>query len=216
MAITLLALVQRLESVVAQRDGIPAEYSQLVKDAVTQLGLDVPIVTAATINIVAGTAEYALPADFLSLIELVPLPAMAGTAVTSGGLVPLGVGGWAEQFYIEGDKIRFDPAPSYTGARTLRYAGGYALANGAYSRLTENGARIALMYAQYSALTEQAAAVAGDSFKFTIGDESYDKSGQSGGIRSAAQAALANYQNAVKPLKGYGISNRQSPWTADV
>lgn len=216
MAISLLALVERLERSAAQRDGIPAEYSQLVKDAVLQLGLDVPIVTSTTINIVAGTAAYTLPADFVQLIELVPLPAIGGTAVTSGGLVPLGVGGWQELFYIEGDTIRFDPVPGYTAARTLRYMGGYILSNGSFQRLTENGARIALMYGQYLALSEQASAVAGDGFKFSIGDESYDKSTQSAGIRSAANAALANYQNAVKPMKGYATTYRQNPYLADV
>lgn len=216
MAISLLALVERLERSAAQRDGVPADYAQLVTDAVLQLGIDVPIVAACTINIVAGTAAYALPADFLSVIELVPVPTMGGTAVTSGGLVPLGYGGWQEVFYVEGDMIRLDPVPAYTAARTLRYAAGYALSNGAYARLTENGARMALLYAAYLGLSEQAAAVAGDGFKFTIGDESYDKSGQSAGIRSAANAALSNYQNAVKPLKAYGVTNRQSPYTADV
>lgn len=216
MAISLLSLCERLERTTPQRDGVPSDYAQLIKDAVGQLGTDLPIVTSATINIVAGTAEYSLPADFLSLIELVPLPVMGSTAVTSGGLVPLGVGGWQEAYYIEGDTIRFDPVPAYTAARTLRYSGGYLLSNGAYARLSENGARIALLYAQYLGLAEQATAVAGDGFKFSIGDESYDKSTQSAGIRSAAQAALANYQNAVRPLKGYATTYRQNPYLADV
>ncbi len=216
MGISLLTLVERLERTLPQRDGVPADYSRLIRDAVGQLGTDIPIVTSATINIVAGTAAYALPADFLGLIELCALPVYGGTAVTSGGLVPVGVAGWQEYFYIEGDTIRFDPVPAYTAARTLRYSAGYSLSNGAFSRLSENGARMALLYAQYLGLSEQAAAVAGDGFKFTIGDESYDKSTQSAGIRSAAQAALANYQNAVKPMKGYATTYRQNPYLADV
>jgi len=216
MGISLLTLVDRLERTTPQRDGVPADYTQLIKDAVTQLGTDLPIVTACTINVVAGTAAYTLPADFLGLIELCALPSMGGTAVTSGGLVPVGVVGWQEAWYIEGDTLRFDPVPQYTAARTLRYSAGYSLSNGAYARLTENGARICLLYAQYLGLSEQATAVAGDGFKFTIGDESYDKSTQGAGIRSAAQAALSNYQNAVKPLKGYGVTYRQNPYLADV
>lgn len=211
MSIALTVLVARLQNAVPQRNGAPADYSRLVQDAVQQLGQDVPIITTAIVAVVAGTATYTLPDDFLFEVELLG-PVMVGhVLIGNNGLVPLG-GPLSEAHYVEGDRIRFDPVPGYTLDRTLRYAAGYVLNGGYYPRLSENGARIALMYAQHLALVEQANAVAGDAWSYKIGDESVDKRGQGAAIQAQAMAALANYQNAVKPLKGYGSQYRVNPY----
>ena len=211
MSIALTTLVARLQNAVLQRNGAPADYSRLVQDAVQQLGQDVPIITTATISVVAGTATYTLPDDFLFEIELTGLVATGGVLIGNNGLIPLG-GQWGEAHYIEGGSIRFDPVPGYSTSRTLRYAAGYVLVNDRYPRLSENGARIALLYAQHLALVEQANAVAGDGWSYKIGDESVDKRGQGAAIQTQAAVALANYQNAVKPLKGYGSQYRANPY----
>lgn len=216
MSVALAVLADRLQRAVPQRDGAPADYEQLCTDAVAQLGLDVPIVASAAIQVTAGVAAYDLPADFLYLIDLTAgAPAQGNILVSDAGLVPL-AGGWAEAYYVEGSSLRFDPVPAYSALRTLRYAAGYALVGGSYARLSENGARIALLYAKHLALGEQATAVAPDGWSYKIGDESVDKRGVAAAIQSQADAALKAYEAAVKPLKGHGARHRQNPYTVGV
>ena len=176
-----------------------------------------------------------MPAAFPYLIDLpAGAPAQGNILVSDAGLVPL-AGKWAEAYYVEGSSLRFDPVPAYTASRTLRYAAGYALVGGSYARLSENGARIALLYAKHLALGEQATAVAPDGWSYKIGDESVDKRGtaaaQTAGGRSAspgpprrvaaaiqaqADAALKAYEAAVRPLKGHGSQHRQNPYAVGV
>ena len=216
MSVALAALVARLQGAVPQRDGAPADYEQLCADAVAQLGLDVPIVASAAIQVTAGVAAYDLPADFLYLIDLTAgAPVRGNILVGDAGLIPL-AGGWQEAYYIEGSSLRFEPVPAYTATRTLRYAAGYALVGGVYARLSENGARIALLYAKHLALGEQATAVAPDGWSYKIGDESVDKRGVAAAIQAQADAALKAYEAAVKPLKGHGSQHRQNPYTVGV
>ena len=197
------------------RNDVLNDYERLAQDAVHQLSQDVPVITAATIQVTAGQATYALPADFLYEIELAGLPIQGGIIVGSNGLIPMGAG-WQEQHYIEGDMLRLDTAPAYTATRTLCYAAQHVAANGVYPRLSENGARVAMLYGQYLALLAQANAVAGDGWAYKIGDESVDKRGQGSAIQAQASAALTNYQNAIRPLQGYGTRYKQNPYALGV
>jgi hypothetical protein len=161
MTISIAQLADRLQRTVPARNGVPGDYERLAVDAVHQLSQDVPVITAVTIQVVAGQAAYGLPADFLYEIELTGLPAQGGVIVSNGGLIPVG-NGWEETHYIEGDTLRFDPVPTYSTTRTLRYAAQHVATAGVYPRLSENGARVAMLYGQYLALMEQANATAGD------------------------------------------------------
>jgi hypothetical protein len=216
VSVALAVLADRLQRAVPQRDGAPADYERLAGDAMQQLGADLPAIATATIQVVAGTAAYALPTDFLYAISLEGgAPVQGGVLVSDAGLVPLPPE-WGESWVVEGDMIRFDPAPGYSTVRKLRYAAGHVLVNGAYPRLSENGARIALLYAQHLALGEQANALAGDGWSYKIGDESVDKRGVSAAIQAQAAAMLANYHNALRPLRGYGSQYRQNPYAVGV
>jgi len=215
MTVSIATLTDRLQSAVPARNGVPGDYERLAQDAVRQLSQDVPIITAVTIQVTAGQATYDLPVDFLYEIELAGLPAQGGVIVSNGGLIPVS-DCWQETHYIEGDTLRFDPVPTYSTTRTLRYAAQHVAANGVYPRLSENGARVALLYGQYLALLEQANAVAGDAWSYKIGDESVDKRGQGAAVQAQASAALTNYQNAIRPLQGYGTRYRQNPYAVGV
>ena len=215
MTISIAQLADRLQRAVPARNDVPGDYERLAQDAVRQLSQDVPIITAATIQVTAGQATYDLPADFLYEIELAGLPAQGGVIVGNSGLIPVG-DGWEETHYIEGDTLRLDPVPTYTTTRTLRYAAQYVPTNGVYPRLSENDARVAMLYGQYLALADQANATAGDGWAYKIGDESVDKRGQGAAIQAQASAALANYQNAIRPLQGHGSQYRQNPYTVGV
>jgi hypothetical protein len=211
MTISLAILADRLQRAVPPRNDAPGDYEQLCRDAVEQLSQDVPVITTATIQVVAGQATYALPADFLSIIELTGAAGGNGIIIGDNGLIPIG-NGWQENCYVEGDTLRLDPTPGYTATRTLRYAARYVATNGVYGRLSENGARVALLYGQYLALMAQATATAGDGWSYKIGDESVDKRGLGAAIQAQAAAALSHYNNAVRPLQGYGSRYKANPF----
>ena len=215
MTISIAQLADRLQRAVPVRNDVPGDYERLAQDAVAQLSQDVPVITAATIQVTAGQATYDLPADFLFEIELGGMPTQGGVIVGGNGLIPM-ASGWEETHYVEGDTLRLDPVPTYSAARTLRYAAQHVATAGVYPRLSENGARVAMLYGQYLALQEQANATAGDSWSYKIGDESVDKRGQGAAIQAQASAALANYQNAIRPLQGYGTRYRQNPYAVGV
>ena len=205
MAIGLDVLVSRLQAAVTV-DGL--DYEQTVRDAVAQLGQDCPILTSTTLAVVSGTASYALPADFLFVVELLTLAATDNVLLSTDGLVPVSPSMRTERWYVEGSQIRLEPTPTYSMDRTLRYAAGYALASGAYARLNENGARIALLYAQYLALRASAQAAAPNAWKYSIGDESVDKSGAPSKLVEAADGALKQYQLAVRSMRTFGARGR--------
>ena len=211
MGISLAVLTDRLQRAVPPRGDVPGDYEQLVIEAVGQLSQDLPIVTTTTLLIVAGTASYALPADFLYEIDFGAPTPYGDVLITNGGLIPVGRG-FSETHYIEGGYVRFEPVPAYSTARTVRYAAAHALVGGMFPRLSENGARVALLYAQHLALGEQANAQAGDGWSYKIGDESVDKRGLAASIQAQAGAALSNYNNALRPLKGYGAQYRANPY----
>ena len=217
MSITLASLKTRLQAAVPTRNSVPSSdgYDQLVKDAVDQLSHDLPILKTTSLNIVANTASYNLPSDFLSLIELSTPPKVGDVYITAAGLVPIPPpfafdNYEPERVTVEGDQLVIYPTPTYAAARTLRYAAGYVLVDGSYAKLTENGARVALLYAQYLALNQQANAVAGDGWSYQIGDERVDKTRQGEGLRNQAEGALKQYQSVVHSQQGYGARARHN------
>lgn len=197
--ISLAFLIKRLQTAVPESNGVPEDYEQLVKDAVTKLGEDVPLLCTATLSIVKGTASYTLPDDFLFMIEMPCLSGTNGVIVGNNGLIPLAAD-YSEDYTIAGNQVTFSPTPTYTTSRDYRYAATYALVNGAYPRLTQNGARVALLYAQHLALMEQATPAAGKGWKYQIGDEMVDKSNQGTKLRDQADGFLTRYADEIKRL----------------
>jgi len=205
MGVTLATMALRLERSVPALNDVPGDYDQLVKDAVAQLSSDVPMTKTMQLAMVSGTAAYDLPSDFRFLISLESIRRPDGLIIGNGGLIPVSPS-FEEYYDVEGNRIVFTPTPTYSLSRTLRYGAGHVLdGNDSYPRLTENGARIALLYAQHLALMAQANTVAPAGWKYQIGDEMVDKSGQAGKLREQADGLLKQYQAAVKPLKGYGM-----------
>lgn len=205
MGVSLATLAARLTALVPVLNGVPADYEQLAKDAIEQLSIDVPMTKTMTLAMVSGTAAYDLPADFRFLISLESAVRQGGVIIGNSGLIPVSAS-YEEYYDVEGNRLVFTPTPTYSLSRTLRYGAGHVLdGSQIYQRLTENGARIALLYGQYLALLAQANTVAPAGWKYQIGDEMVDKSGQAGKLREQADGLLKQYQNAVKPLKGYGM-----------
>jgi len=196
-------LAFRLYSMIAPRGDVPGDYEQLASDAVNRLSQDVPLLKRATLNVVAGQAAYTLPDGFQSMIELTSPMAEGGVIISNAGIIPVSAG-WEEEYDIAGNQLTFTPTPTDTVGRAYRYSAAHVLTDGRYATLTENLARIALLYAQAQALQAQAAAVAGNSWKYTIGDESVDKTGQSKGLQAQADALMLQYRTEVRKLQGYG------------
>ncbi|MGD9729962.1 MAG: hypothetical protein AB7R40_22195 [Nitrospiraceae bacterium] len=205
MGVSLATLEARLTALVPALNGVPADYEQLAKDAVDQLSTDVPMTKMMQLAVVSGTAAYDLPADFRFLISLEGIRRPDGIIIGNSGLIPVS-STWEEYYDVEGNRIVFTPTPTYSLSRAVRYGAGHVLdGSEIYPRLTENGARIALLYGQHLALMAQANTVAPAGWKYQIGDEMVDKSGQAGKLREQADGLLKQYQSAVKPLKGYGM-----------
>lgn len=212
MGVALTTMVARLQTQVPVRNGSPADYSQLVKDAVAQFSADAPIISSTTLAIVTGIATYSLPADFIFQIALEPIFKLGDGVFqgSSGKLIAGSVLDLPELVYWEGPTLRLDPTPTYSADRRLRYAAQHLLSDGSYARMTENGARIALLYGQYLALVEQANTLAPASWKYSIGDETVDKSAQGRAMLEQANALLASYRNAIAGLRPLGDRARYS------
>lgn len=205
MAIALSTLVDRLELLAPARDGVPteADYTQHVKDAVEQLSVDAPMIRLATLNVVSGTATYTLASDFLFLIGMESALNPSGIIIGDNGIIPVG-DAFQEEQEITGGQITLYPTPGYTLSRDYKYSARHVLDSGSYTRLTENGARVALLYAQHLAMSQQANGMAGSGWKYQIGDEMVDKTRQADGLRNQALTLLDQYQRAIQPMKGYG------------
>lgn len=201
MTISLLDMTARLEQAVPANNGVPADYEKLVKDAVWQLSQDAPLMKRGSVAVVSGTAVYNLPSDFLRMVELPELNTRnyGEVMLSGGGIIPLSAD-FEEEFSIGDGQITFDPTPTYSMTRKFRYAAFYALSGDDYTALDENMARIALIYAQFLAVTEQANKLISGAWKYTIGDEQVDKSRMGDQFNSQAKALLEQYQHALASL----------------
>lgn len=209
MAVEQSDLIERLQSGAPAKDGIPAEYLFILEEAVAKLGQDVPLRSSATVAVVAGQATYVLPDDFLRLVQLAPLPYSADGVMVSDVLTPVGVAMKRERVIVEGDSLRIEPTPAYSMQRTLEYEAIYALVDGAYPRLTQNGARLALLYARHLVLGQQAGVAAGKAWRFKIGDEEVDRSKTGDAVGSQATALLQQYEREIAGMrKGGGVRSQ--------
>lgn len=207
MSVQLTDLTQRLRAAVPARNDVPGDYAELVKASVWQLSIDLPVRRQVEIAIAPGVDSYTLPSDFMAVIGFDQMTQVGGTIVGGPKLIPVGLG-YQEVTWVEGTQLRVAPVPQYTMTRVLVYAAAHVLTDNAYPLLSENAGRVALLYGQYLALQEQANGSAGDGWMYRIGDETIDKRGQGAAMQAQAQAALASYQNAIKPMKGYGVASR--------
>lgn len=212
MSVSLASLAARLEAAVPTLNSVPADYEQLVKDAIAQFSDDAPMLRTTTLNVVAGTAAYDLPTDFVGLVELSGTNAINGVVISDNGLIPMSTE-TEEYTDLTGDQIVFVPTPTYTAARTLRYKATHMLdGSEAYPRLDERSASVALLYGQYLALMAQANSAAPQGWRYSIGDEMVDKSNQGKALATQAGNLLQQYQSAVRRWQGYGSLGRVQAW----
>lgn len=218
MPILLADLVSRLMADVPAVSGVPTsgQYQQAVIDAVADLSRRASVPRATTLAIVAGTASYALPADFQRLIRLAQIggglafgqswaapvwmgSGCAGVAVTPAGLVPFN-GSYREQITVAGGMLTIYPTPQTSADRQLVYAAGDALDSGAYATLTDDRASIALLLAEALCLDKIAASPGGQALKITTGGDTVDFGAQAGALRTQSSGLRTQYLAAVDSL----------------
>ena len=162
-----------------------------------------PLQRVVTLSIVSGTADYALPVDFLRLIRLEGLFNQDGVIHSTSGLIPVSAG-YEESFTIAGKTLTFHPTPSYSTSRDLYYAAAHVLDGGEYEDMTEEDAAIVMLRAQAWALNLQArsAAIGGEVVEYAIGDERVKRATSSEALATQSKDAYGAYLDALRAAVG--------------
>lgn len=201
--VNLSDLVARLQANVPAQNSVPstAQYEQAIKDAVDDFSNRLPMRKRTTLSIVANTASYDLPDDFLRAISLRSLLAQDNVLVTDAGIVPVS-DSFQEEYSVSGGQITFYPTPTYTTDRYLWYAAAYILDDDIYQDMTNAIAGVIMLLAQSLALGLQANAQASAGWSYKIGDVAVDKKGVGKGIQSQADSLEKQYLGAVDKMIG--------------
>jgi hypothetical protein len=204
MSVALDELVDRVTAAVPALGGVPdaAQVGQCVADAVADYSRRRPMQKMSTISVVSGTAAYALPSDFVRLIQIESPNSPDGVIVGAGKLIPVGTR-WSERYTIAGGQISFYPTPSYSMVRDLWYAAGHVL-NGSedYPDMSGEDAGLVLLKASALALALQANAAAGKAWTYQVGDERVDKTKQAESLRNQAKSLEEQYLAGIKAAIG--------------
>lgn len=205
MSVALSTMISRLQSDVAARNGLPSstQYEQCVKDAVADFSRRAPMQKVATINVVSGTAGYALPDGFSKLLRFTgALNPQTGVLNTAAGLIPVDAS-FKERVMVQGAQLVIYPTPAYTMARDLWYAAAYVLdVTNVYADMTDEAAAIVMLKAQALALMLQAHQAAKEGWLYSIGDESVSKVSLPENLRNASKFADAQYLESVRTYIG--------------
>jgi len=175
MGLDFATLIAQLKLDVPKRGRVPNEgqYELCVKRSVAKYGRDRPMLKTTTIDVVSGTAEYAMPSDFFKLLTVQEFFVEGRTVlVTETGLIPIG-DTWTERFEVQGQTLVIQPEPVYDWSeREVRYLSVHVLttvdSNLVYANLTDADEEIFSQMAQAYALTIIANQMASDATKHTI------------------------------------------------
>jgi hypothetical protein len=184
MTKALADMITELQEDVPAVSGVPsdAQYERAIKDAVREFSRRCGVSKSGTISVVSGTAAYALPADFIDLIEIDnPYEAEHDVVITASGIIPFNsLNPFEEDYSIQNGTITFTPTPGYTMTRYLEYKAAWILETDSYA-LTDDEVRIVMLKAKQLVFDKLANSSAGAGFKYTVGNMSVDKSGMADG-----------------------------------
>lgn len=215
MSMQLSELVDQLKGKVPARNNIPGDeqYRQAVIDAVDDFSLRASREKIVLLAIVNGKSTYDLPEDFVKIIKLEGLAFSNGILNTPAGLVPMSsrhsLDTFRERLLVSNRVLTIVPTPVYSMQRELRYAAGWALDPGDedygdefYADLGDTEARIILLKAQGDCLSLQANTQGGGILRYSIGDESFDKSAGVDALIKSVDNIEARYLAAVDRYVG--------------
>ena len=209
MTKTLAELVTELQEDVPAVDGIPSDgqYERAIKEAVADFSRQCGLEKNSTLAIVAGTASYALPDDFLKMIEFEnPYDHEHEVIITSTGIIPIsGMTPFEEEVTIKDKMLTIFPTPGYSMTRYLEYKSAWILAEDESYPLTEDEAAIVMLKAKQIAFEKLSNASAASGFKYTVGNMSIDKSGVSDGYSKRMNDFESQYEAACKRYNGAAV-----------
>jgi hypothetical protein len=181
---TLAVLLAELQSEVPAVNSVPstAQYTQAIKDAVAEFSRRCGVKKNTTISIISGTASYALPDDFIKLIEIDnPYDFENGVMISSTGIIPFGsLNPSDERITIQNKTLTIYPTPTYTMTRYLEYKAAWILTgtagNETYAALGDDEVQVVMIKAKSLAVEKKANAMASSSaMKYSFGAVSVDK-----------------------------------------
>lgn len=199
---SLATLVARLQADVPADNSVPstAQYQQAIKDAVADFSRRTGRIKIGTLNIVAGTATYSLPADFQKMIELLDFN-YSGTIVTDV-LIPMDAKFMAEKTIVTNGQITIYPTPAYTMDRDFRYKAGWVLSGDTFSEMGALEEDIVMLKAQSLAMEKQANVPSSGMDKYSFGAVSVDKSGEGDEKRKNSEKREKAYEIACDSYNG--------------
>lgn len=202
---TLSGLKTRLQADVPADNGVPSstQYEQAIKDAVADFSRRTGRIKIGTLEIVAGTATYSLPADFQKMIELLAFQ-YGGTVVTDQ-LIPMDAQFTAEKYVISNGQITFYPTPHYSMDRDFRYKAGWVLSEDTFLEMGTLEEDIVMLKAQALALEKQANVPSSGVNKYSFGAVSVDKGGESDETRANSERREKQYEIACDGYNGRAV-----------
>ncbi len=190
----------------------PPQYQKAVRQAVNTLNHNYGRLLFVEIEVVSGTAEYDLPADFVRKVRFdsITETAYPGSNVTlsSGRIIRLCTGLTPEKIIINGSKLVIFPTPEYSMTRTLWYRAGHVLeanddSEQAYLHMTPQEADAVHLKAKANAYRLIAAvASANEGWSYQIGDFKVDKTKLGETLRKTATDLDNEFVTAVAGLIG--------------
>ena len=221
MGLALADLITRLQADVAQRGSVPTstQYEQCVKDAVADYSRQRPMLRRTTIDVVSGTAEYDLPADFWQLVSLQEWGTTESVLIADAGLIPLPAD-FTEEWEVLGRTLVLHPEPAYTlSGRVLKYLAVHVLTGDEgseeYAYLTREDEDIFMLQAQALALGLIANAMAGKAADYSVRDVRETRSTPLKEVREQIKELKKEYKaeleraNRVMPVVGHGYTQAE-------
>jgi len=208
---SLASLVIRLKEDVPAWEETPTDeqYLRCVRGAIGDYQALVPLKKRTTVSVVAGTASYDLPSDFLAVIRLPALTSPDNVLVSGAGLIPTDASGRDERWEIVGQTITFYPTPTYTLERVLWYSAGYVIeGSNEYQGLSEAQAETVLLRAAARALRMQANYAARMAWQYTVESERVSKEQLSKAFAAQAQELDGQFAQVVSDAGGGAVGMR--------
>lgn len=209
----LSAMVSELQIDVPAVDSVPstAQYEQACIDAVREFSRRCGVPKLAELNIVSGTATYALADDFQKLIWLEALVGMDDVLVSESGLIPFG-STFTEDYYVQNLQIVFKPTPTYSMTRDYKYKAGWVMSgsgsNRTFATLGSNEWDVVKIKAKQLAQEKILNAMKGDggAISYSLGAVKVDKGSAISDMAKDLMVLHGQFVNACEGYNGsYGV-----------
>lgn len=207
MAITLAELTTRIRRNTTTYNNIPnaEQIAEAISRAFSDLADKAPHLRSSTINVVAGTAAYNLPADFHAIKSF---DLATGGGYMIGDTMYGSSSTYTEIIKVEDGQLKISPTPTANQTRTLEYYARHILTTGTYPYCEERHVNAVIWRAILYICLAKAAEAERVSWTETQGDVRVDKSGIFKAIMVERENAEKEWNNAlaaiVDPTSGYG------------